>query len=66
MFHKNTFKFESVENFKDIIFYEENDKEICKLGLEFCSEQNYEMENLKKPSKKQGFFEKFFNLFQKI
>ena len=66
LFHKNTFKFESVENFKDIIFYEENDKEICKLGLEFCSEQNYEMENLKKPSKKQGFFEKFFNLFQKI
>ncbi len=65
LFDKNTFNFDSIENFKDIIFYEENDREICKLGLEYGFEQNLELEN-KKFGKKQGIFEKFFNLFQKI
>ena len=66
LFDKNTFNFESIENFKDIIFYEENDHEICKPGLEYGSVKNFEIENFKKMSKKQGIFEKFFNLFQKI
>jgi len=66
LFDKNTFNFESIENFKDIIFYEENDHEICKPGLEYGSVNKYEIENFKKTSKKQGIFEKFFNLFQKI
>ncbi len=66
LFDKNTFNFESIENFKDIIFYEENDSEICKLGLEYSPEQNLEFKNSKKFAKKQGIFEKFFNLFQKI
>tara|TARA_B100000674_G_C37770620_1_gene882321 strand:- start:546 stop:1013 length:468 start_codon:yes stop_codon:yes gene_type:complete len=66
LFDKNTFKFDDIGNFKDIIFYEENNKDICKLGLEYSSKHNYNIENLKKSSKKQGIFEKFFNLFQKI
>ena len=66
LFDKNTFNFESVENFKDIIFYEENDREICKLGLEYASEQIHQVGNSRKIIKKQGIFEKFFNLFQKI
>ena len=66
LFDENSFNFESIENFKDIIFYEENDMEICKLGLKYGSEQNLKLENSKKVIKKQGFFEKFFNLFQKI
>ncbi len=66
LFDKNTFNFENIENFKDIIFYEENDKEIGKVGLEYFSEQNLKLENSKKFNKKQGIFEKFFHLFQKI
>ena len=66
LFDENSFNFESIENFKDIIFYEENDVEICKLGLKYGSEQNIKIENSKKFIKKQGIFEKFFNLFQKI
>jgi len=66
LFDKNTFNFESVENFKDIIFYEENDREICKPVLEYGSVNNIEIVNFKKSTKKQGIFEKFFNLFQKI
>ena len=66
IFDKNTFNFESIENFKDIIFYEEDDTEICKLTLENDFEQTLEKENSKISIKKQGFFEKFFNLFQKI
>ena len=52
--------------FKNMIFYKENNKEISKLGLEYASMHNFEMENLKKIKKKQGFFERFFNLFQEI
>ncbi len=66
LFDENSFNFESIDNFKDIIFYEENYIEICKLGLKYGSEQNLKLENSKKFIKKQGFFEKFFNLFQKI
>ena len=66
LFNKNTINFESGEMFKNMIFYKENNKEISKLGLEYASMHNFEMENLKKIKKKQGFFERFFNLFQKI
>ena len=66
LFNKNTINFESGEMFKNMIFYKENNKEISKLGLEYASMHNFEMENLKKIKKKQGFFERFFNLFQEI
>ena len=66
LFDKNTFKFESIENFKDIIFYEENDVEICKLALECEFDNKINVKNSIKSVKKQGIFEKFFNLFQKI
>ncbi len=66
LFDKNTFKFESIENFKDIIFYEENDVEICKLALECKFDNKIDVKNSIKSVKKQGIFEKFFNLFQKI
>ena len=66
LFDKNSFDLESIDNFKDIIFYDENTEEICKLGLEYAFKYNLDTENLKKTSKKQGIFEKFFNFFQKI
>ncbi len=66
LFDKNSFDFESIDNFKDIIFYDENTEEICKLGLEHAPKYNLDAKNLKKKSKKQGIFEKFFNFFQKI
>ncbi len=66
LFDKNSFNFETINNFKDIIFYEETNNEIFKLVLEQANKYNLNRENLKKSSKKQGIFEKFFNLFQKI
>ena len=66
LFDKNSFNFENSNNFKDIIFYEETDKEICKSGLEYVLKYNQEKQNLIKNNKNKGIFEKFFNLFQKI
>ena len=66
LFDKNSFNFENSNNFKDIIFYEETDKEICKSGLEYVLKYNQEKENSIKNNKNRGIFEKFFNLFQKI
>ena len=66
LFKKNSINFDSGEKFKDMIFYEENNSEISKLGLEYVSIHNLEIQNLKKSSKKPGIFERFFNLFQKI
>jgi cell division protein FtsA len=66
LFDKNSFNFENSNNFKDIIFYEETDKEICKSGLEYALKYNQEKENSIKNNKNKGIFEKFFNLFQKI
>ncbi len=66
LFKKNSINFDSGEKFKDMIFYEENNSEISKLGLEYVSIHNLEIQNLKKSSKKAGIFERFFNLFQKI
>ena len=66
LFDKNSFNFENSSNFKDIIFYDETDKEICKSGLDYAQKYNLEKENLIKNVKNKGFFEKFFNLFQKL
>ena len=66
LFDKNSFNFESSNNFKDIIFYDETDKEICKSGLEYALKYNLEKENFIKNYKNKGIFERFFNLFQKI
>jgi len=66
LFDKNSFNFENFINFKDIIFYDETDKEICKSGLEYALKYNPEKENLIKNNKNKGIFEKFFNLFQKL
>ena len=66
LLNKNTFKLENIQSFKDIFFYDENDKDICKLGLENNLENLQEIEKLRKIQKKQGIFERFFNLFDKI
>ena len=66
LFDKNTFNFESINNFKDIIFYDENIRDICKSGLEYALKYNLEKENFIKNNKNKGIFERFFNLFQKI
>ena len=62
LFDNNSFFLDDKFGFKSIKFYEEDDVEICKSGL------NYYLKNLKTPiilSKKQGLFEKFFNFFSK-
>ena len=66
IFDKNTFNFESSKNFKDIIFYDENSRDICQAGLEFDLESKIDMSSSIKITKKVGIFEKFFNIFQKF
>tara|TARA_B100001540_G_scaffold308216_1_gene322582 strand:+ start:14177 stop:15358 length:1182 start_codon:yes stop_codon:yes gene_type:complete len=66
LFNKNTFHLEDKYNFKEINFYEESDSEICQAGLEF--EKNFKdkfFQKFKKKQKKIGFFQKFFNFFDK-
>jgi len=64
IFNKNSFQIEDKYNFKEINFYEENDFEICKAGLQFESNfQNTDPQKLKKNQKKLGIFHKFFNIF---
>ena len=62
LFDNNSFFLDDKFGFKSIKFYEEDDVEICKSGL------NYYLNNLETPkilTKKQGLFEKFFNFFGK-
>ena len=62
LLNKNSFFLDDKFGFKSIKFYEEDDVEICKSGL------NYYLNNLETPkilTKKQGLFEKFFNFFSK-
>ncbi len=62
--NKNSFQIEDKYNFKEINFYEENDFEICKAGLQFeANFQNNDPQKLKKNQKKLGFFHRFFNIF---
>ena len=64
IFNKNSFQIEDKYNFKEINFYEENDFEICKAGLQFETNfQNTNPQRLKKNQKKLGFFHRFFNIF---
>tara|TARA_B100000131_G_scaffold288941_1_gene300632 strand:- start:4564 stop:5748 length:1185 start_codon:yes stop_codon:yes gene_type:complete len=62
--NKNSFHIEDKYNFKEINFYEENDFEICKAGLQFETNfQNTDPQKLKKNQKKLGIFHRFFNIF---
>jgi len=64
IFNRNSFQIEDKYNFKEINFYEENEHEICKSGLMF--ERNFQYEYLLKLKKKQtklGIFQRFFNFF---
>ena len=65
LFDKNSFHLDINYNFKDISFYEENDSEICNAGYNFYTKKYNEIDSLNKSKKKEGFFEKFFNLFSK-
>tara|TARA_B100001250_G_scaffold412554_1_gene444078 strand:+ start:3886 stop:5067 length:1182 start_codon:yes stop_codon:yes gene_type:complete len=61
---KNTFYMNDEYKFKEIIFYEEKDLEICLTGLKF-SVNSDESDFLisQKNHKKTGIFERFFNFF---
>ena len=62
LFNNNSFQLDDKYNFKEINFYEENNIEICKAGLDF--EKIYKSEDLQRIKKnkiKLGFFQKFFN-----
>ena len=66
LFDKNSFHLDDKYSFKEINFYEEDDKEICKAGLNF--ETNFSRNDIKIITKKQrktGIFEKFFNFFNR-
>ena len=61
---KNTFYMNDEYNFKEIIFYEEKDIEICLTGLKFdINSQDSDLKEVQKSLKKIGIFEKFFNFF---
>ena len=63
---KNTFYMNDEYNFKEIIFYEENDFEICLTGLKFnFNSHDSDLSISQKNHKKMGIFERFFNFFGK-
>ncbi len=62
IFKENSFYLNDKFEFKSINFYNETDNEICNNGLIYHLENN---EISKIINKKQGFFEKFFNYFNK-
>ena len=65
LFDKNSFHLDDKFNFMEISFYEENDSEICSAGHYFDINENNVMKLLNKSNKKAGFFEKFFNFFDR-
>ena len=62
LFNNNSFYLDDKFDFKSINFYEETDSYICKCALTYHL-YNYEMPEIM--NKRQGFFEKFFNYFNK-
>ncbi len=62
LFNNNSFYLNDSFGFKSINFYRETDVQICKFGLENYI-TNYELPRI--TTKKQGIFEKFFNIFDK-
>ena len=51
-------------NFAEINFYNESDEEICDAGEKLFYFNNYKFEEKNnKNIKKEGYFERFFNLF---
>ncbi len=62
LFNNNSFYLNDRFGFKSINFYPDSDVQICKCGLE-NKILNYELPKI--INKKQGIFEKFFNLFDK-
>ncbi len=65
LFNKNSFHLDDKFNFTEISFYEENDSEICSAGYHFDIDENNTIKLLNKSKKKAGFFEKFFNFFDR-
>jgi len=66
LFDKNSFHLNDKFSFKEIIYYDEDDVEICKSGLVF--EKNLRKDRAiiaTKSIKKYGIFERFFNFFDR-
>ena len=61
----NTFNLNSKNKFSNLIFFEEEDSKICEAGFEYDKTDESMLTLIKKKTKKQGFFENFFNLFSK-
>ena len=64
IFNKNSFHLKDSFNFAEINFYDESDEEICNAGekLFYFNNYKFEQKNIKN-IKKEGYFERFFNLF---
>ena len=64
IFNKNSFHLRDSFNFAEINFYDESDEEICDAGekLFYFNNYKFEQKNIKN-IKKEGYFERFFNLF---
>ena len=59
------FNFDFNKDFSELIFFNENDSDICKAAMHYHkSDERFLIKNSKK-IKKIGLFEKFFNLFSK-
>ena len=64
IFNKNSFHLKDSFNFAEINFYDESDEEICNAGEQLFYFNNYKFEQKNiKNIKKEGYFERFFNLF---
>ena len=53
------------KNFSELIFFNESDCTICKSGQIYNKSDESDITLVKKNIKKEGFFERFFNLFAK-
>ena len=53
------------KNFSELIFFDESDRIICESGQIYKKSDESDISLVKKNIKKEGFFERFFNLFAK-
>ncbi len=61
----NNTNFESRKLFQELIFLKENELTICNAGLNYNKSEESQLVFSKKKTKKEGFFERFFNFFSK-
>ena len=61
----NIFNFQAKNSFSELIFFEDDDLEICRAGIYYDKSDEKFLIPTKKKLKKRGFFENFFNFFSR-